>query len=258
MYIPSPHCCTTILSGISTFAHFPTTLVFYYSTSVFEDIINKPLIGTTSTGAVNVIFTYVALLLMDRCERKSLVLWSIGGMFIACLLLIGTQIGVWTDTYGIATLASVNAYVAFYAVGIGPIPVLWITEMVPPKYVSLTMSVCSQLNWMANFLVGLAFPSMREQLMGWTFVPFAVVLLVAFLFVWRVLPQKGESVAVTGNRGGDINMWQLHHSSTPNNGSRDGLMKTTMSVTQSGPGNICESKESCSQQSHQWEESAWA
>lgn len=52
--------------------------VFYYSTTLFENLINNPLVGTTLIGAVNVIFTYVALLLMDSCRRKSLILWSTG------------------------------------------------------------------------------------------------------------------------------------------------------------------------------------
>jgi MFS family permease len=240
--------------------HNITLIVFYYSTSVFEDIIDKPLVGTTSTGAVNVIFTYIALLLMDRCDRKSLVMWSIGGMFLSCLILIGTQLHVWTDTSGFATVVSVNAYVAFYAIGIGPIPVLWITEMIPSKYVSLTMSVCSQLNWIANFLVGLAFPLMREQMMGWTFVPFAVVLLASFFFVWIVLPQKRESVAVTDD--GDITMGQYHHHGEipKNSTSQDGLMKktTTSVILESHSRSVGESQESQhSQKNYQWDKSAW-
>lgn len=164
--------------------------MFYYSTSVFEEVIDRPSVGTVSIGAVNVVFTYVALLLMDRCERRSLFLFSIGGMFLSLLTSIFYQAGIWDDSTGLISLLSVNAYVAFYAIGMGPIPSLWITEMVPPRYVSCTMSVCSQANWLANFLVGLAFPLMREQLGGWTFAPFAVVLLVSFLFVWAVLPLK--------------------------------------------------------------------
>ncbi len=217
--------------------------MFYYSTSVFEDIIDKPLVGTTSTGAVNVVFTYIALLLMDRCPRKSLVLWSIGGMFFACIMLICSQAGVWNDSSGITALVSVNAYVAFYAIGIGPIPVLWITEMVPPRFVSLTMSVCSQLNWMANFLVGLAFPLMREQFEEWTFVPFAVVLFVSFLFVWRVLPQKRESAA-------NCSIKRHHHEPIPNNG-RDGLMKTH-SIRRPGTGELRDLGDQLHHQ--QWEE----
>jgi MFS family permease len=195
--------------------------VFYYSTSVFEEIIDEPLVGTTCIGAVNVVFTYVALLLMDTCERKSLVLWSTGGMFVSCATLICCQTAAlsWRDndqegsSYGnggggMTALLAVNAYVAFYAIGMGPIPSLFITEMVPPRYVSLTMSLCSQLNWLVNFFVGLAFPLMREQLQQWSFVPFAVVLLASYLFAWAALPErKAVPMHLIGDRPG-ILRWE--------------------------------------------------
>jgi hypothetical protein len=164
--------------------------VFYYSTSLFEEIMSSnPLIGTTSIGAINVIFTYVALLLMDVCRRKSLLLSSVGGMILCCSGLIFAQTGLIHDPSGIASLLLVNAYVAFYAIGMGCIPFLWIAEMVEPRYVAMTMSICSTINWMANFVVGLVFPLMKEYLGVLTFVPFAVVLVVLYLFVWIVLPE---------------------------------------------------------------------
>jgi hypothetical protein len=201
--------------------------VFYYSTSLFDELgFRRPLIGTTSIGTVNVMFTYFALLLMDTCKSKSLVLWSIGGMLVSCIGMIASHNFVlWPETNVISSstndalddfsadndyddyysypedyqnpnsllaLVSVNAYVAFYAVGLGPIPFLWIAEMVNPSYVALVMSVCSQLNWVINFIVGLVFPLMKEVLDGWVFVPFAAVLCISFLFVWKVLPAKED------------------------------------------------------------------
>jgi len=53
--------------------------VFYYSNTFFDGVIDNPLLGTTIVAAVNVLATYVALLLMDRCGRKTLILWSSGG-----------------------------------------------------------------------------------------------------------------------------------------------------------------------------------
>ena len=206
--------------------------VFYYSTSLFQELdFKRPLIGTTSIGAVNVMFTYFALLLMDTCKRKSLVLWSIGGMFVSCIGLIASQNFVLSpdslslssfvdlddaqiddaaseenacdDDYyaypedyqnpnSLLALVSVNTYVAFYAIGFGPMPFLWIAEMVHPTYVALVMSVCSQLNWIINFIVGLLFPLMKEKLDSWVFVPFAVVLCICYLFVLVILPESKD------------------------------------------------------------------
>ncbi|KAG7373241.1 major facilitator superfamily sugar transporter [Nitzschia inconspicua] len=180
--------------------------VFYYSTSLFHDIIDNPLIGTTSIGAVNVLFTYVALLLMDSCRRKTLVLWSIGGMLFSCTGLILCQVGVIQGSV-VPILVFVNSYVAFYAIGFGPIPFLWIAEMVEPRFVTLAMIICSQLNWMTNFLVGLLFPLMMQYLGGFAFAPFGVMLLASFLFVWLVLPEKKESVMLSQS----VRRQQRHH-----------------------------------------------
>lgn len=165
--------------------------VFYYSTSLFEEIIDNPLLGTTSIGAVNVLFTYVALLLMDSYQRKSLVLCSIVGMLLSCSGLILCQTGV-IHSNAVPALIFVNSYVAFYAIGYGPIPFLWIAEMVEPRYVALAMTICSQINWIVNFLVGLLFPLMKETLGGLAFVPFGVALFLSFFFVWKVLPENRQ------------------------------------------------------------------
>jgi SP family facilitated glucose transporter-like MFS transporter 3 len=160
--------------------------VFYYSTAFFEGVIENPLVGTTFVGAVNVVFTYVALLLMDSCRRKSLLLWSFGGMFFSCIAVIMSQADVFSNS---VALIAVNVYVAFYEIGLGPIPFLIVAEMFEPKYVAVTMSLCSQLNWIANFVVGLAFPTMSAVLGKYTFVPFAVVLVLSFFFTWKVFPE---------------------------------------------------------------------
>jgi MFS transporter, SP family, solute carrier family 2 (facilitated glucose transporter), member 3 len=93
------------LSGINA--------VFYYSTSFFEGIIDNPLVGTTIVGAVNVLATWLVLLLMDRCGRRTLILWSSGGMFISCIVIVLSLLGFFGN---ITALVAVNAYVAFFEV----------------------------------------------------------------------------------------------------------------------------------------------
>merc|ERR1712008_60250 len=62
--------------------------VFYYSSSIFKGVITNPLVGTTLVSAVNVVATYVALLLMDKFGRRTLLLWSTGGMLFSCVILV--------------------------------------------------------------------------------------------------------------------------------------------------------------------------
>jgi MFS transporter, SP family, solute carrier family 2 (facilitated glucose transporter), member 3 len=166
------------LSGINA--------VFYYSTSFFEGVISNPLIGTTIIGAVNVAATYVALLLMDSCGRKSLILWSSGGMFLSCIVVVLSLMGFFNN---ILALVAVNTYVCFFEIGLGPIPWLIVAEMFEGKYVAIAMSLCSQLNWVCNFIVGMVFPYLNLYLGPYSFVPFAFILGFVFFYALLILPE---------------------------------------------------------------------
>lgn len=160
--------------------------VFYYSTSFFENVIDNPLVGTTVVGAVNVFATYIALLLMDSCGRRNLILWSSGGMFLSCVVIVLSLLGYVNN---VLALVAVTSYVSFFEIGLGPIPWLIVAEMFDGKYVAVAMSACCQLNWACNFIVGLVFPYMNVYLGPYSFLPFAIVLGFTFVFALLVLPE---------------------------------------------------------------------
>jgi MFS transporter, SP family, solute carrier family 2 (facilitated glucose transporter), member 3 len=160
--------------------------VFYYSTSFFEGVISSPLVGTTLVGVVNVIATYVALQLMDTTARKTLLLWSCGGMLASAVVIILVLLGFMSRP---VALLGVGAFVAFFEIGLGPIPWLIVAEMFDAKWVATAMSLCSLVNWVCNFVVGLMFPFMQAALGPYSFLPFGVVLLLTALFVSCNLPE---------------------------------------------------------------------
>ena len=61
--------------------------------SCVVDRIENPLVGTTIVGAVNVLATYAVLFLMDRCGRRTLILWSTAGMFFSSVVIVATLLG---------------------------------------------------------------------------------------------------------------------------------------------------------------------
>lgn len=77
----------------------------------------------------------------------------------------------------------------FPSIGLGPIPWLIVAEMFDAKYVAVAMSVCSQVNWACNFLVGLTFPFINNALGPYSFGPFATVLAFTFVFALTKLPE---------------------------------------------------------------------
>jgi SP family facilitated glucose transporter-like MFS transporter 3 len=160
--------------------------VFYYSTDFFEGIIDNPLVGTTLVGAINVIATYAAMLLMDSWGRRTLILISSGGMFLSCGIIVLALLGILNNLYA---LFAVNLYVTFFELGLGPIPFLLVAEMFDAKYVATAMSACIQLNWACNFIIGLVFPLMNQYLGPYSFAPFALILLITFVATYIYLPE---------------------------------------------------------------------
>lgn len=166
------------LSGINA--------IFFYSTAILEGVIDNPLVGTTIIGAVNVLATYAALLVMDSMGRRSLILWSSGCMFVSCIIVVLALKGALSNIFA---LLAVNLYVFGFEIGLGPIPWLIVAEMFDGKYVIVAMSLCSQLNWVCNFIVGMVFPYINAYLGPYSFIPFAVVLALTFIFTLFVLPE---------------------------------------------------------------------
>ena len=91
--------------------------VFYYSTMFFEGLIDSPLLGTTIVGGVNVAATYIALLLMENTNRRTLILWSAGGMFVSSVMLVICLLGYLNK---MASLFFVISFVSFFEIGLGP------------------------------------------------------------------------------------------------------------------------------------------
>lgn len=160
--------------------------VFYYSAMFFDGVISNPLQGTAIVSFVNVVATYVALQLMDNTPRRTLILWSSGGMLASTIVLIAALLG--AINQGIALFA-VMAFVSFFEIGLGPIPWLIVAEMFDAKYVATAMSLACIVNWACNFLVGLLFPLVQQHLGAFSFGPFAVVLMLTFLFSFFYLPE---------------------------------------------------------------------
>lgn len=160
--------------------------MFFISLCVYPLAIFKKQLTQNTFRNKSVIATYIALLVMDSTGRRSLILWSSGGMFLSCIVMVLALKGVLTNMFA---LLAVNIYVFFFEIGLGPIPWLIVAEMFDGKYVTVAMSLCSQLNWGCNFIVGMAFPYLNAYLGEYSFIPFAIILAATFVFALFVLPE---------------------------------------------------------------------
>ncbi|KAK9819874.1 hypothetical protein WJX72_003513 [[Myrmecia] bisecta] len=165
-------------SGINT--------VIFYSSQVFEDAgLHQPVIGSIIMGGVNVVGTLLAAFLIDHFGRRPLLLFSHAGMGL-CLLTISINVFVPVPPAVEANivLAAILAYTLFFALGVGPIPWVYLPEILPDRIKGRAAALCTCLNWVANLVVGLTFPMMLRVLgLGGSYLVFAVLNLFAVGFV---------------------------------------------------------------------------
>lgn len=113
------------ITGINT--------VIYFAPEIFQTAglssAATSILATAGVGAVNVIMTIVSIRLIDRLGRRQLLLWSLGGMAATLLVLSGAfSVGASGQLAWIA-VASVAIYVGFFAIGLGPVFWLLISEI---------------------------------------------------------------------------------------------------------------------------------
>ncbi|CEG38916.1 sugar transporter [Plasmopara halstedii] len=175
------------LSGINA--------VMFYASSFFQNAgLEDPRFGITLVYIINVMATIVALMLMDSAGRRPLLLWSIMGMLVSSgILTLGLL-----DVLPFGSLFSVGgvmSFVWFFEIGLGPIPWLIAAEMFPPRSRTTATSIATMVNWFGLFLIGIFFPTMQRELEDEIFVPFAILLALAFAFSLKFVPEtKGKTV----------------------------------------------------------------
>jgi len=173
------------LSGINA--------VFYYSTSLFTSSglsDESAKFATIGIGAIMVGMTLVSIPLMDRTGRRTLHLYGLGGMFIFSIFItISFLIKEMIDWMSYLSVVSILGFVVFFAVGPGSIPWMITAELFSQGPRPAAMSIAVLVNWLANFLVGMGFPSMMNELQNYTFLPFSVFLAFFWIFTYRKVPE---------------------------------------------------------------------
>ncbi|XP_037037637.1 glucose transporter type 1 isoform X15 [Bradysia coprophila] len=173
------------LSGINA--------VFYYSTSLFTSAgltEESAKFATIGIGAIMVLMTLASIPLMDRTGRRTLHLYGLGGMFIFSIFItISFLIKEMIDWMSYLSVISTLAFVVFFAVGPGSIPWMITAELFSQGPRPSAMAIAVLVNWSANFVVGIGFPSLQNALENYTFLPFSVFLAIFWIFTYKKVPE---------------------------------------------------------------------
>ena len=171
--------------------------IMYYAPEIFKstgDGSGSALMQTVLVGVINVLFTLVAIKYADKAGRKKLLLGGSAGMAI-CLAIIGGAFYM-EAVEGYLVLITILAYIACFALSLGPITFVVIAEIFPNRVRGRAMSICLFFLWTAVYFVSQFFPILLESIgSAYTFWIFMTMSVVAFLFVWKVVPEtKGKTL----------------------------------------------------------------
>ncbi len=153
--------------------------------------------GVTSTvmvGVVNFLSTLISLFLLDRVGRRPLLLIGIAGMGLS-LIHLGYLFRM-THLVRSAILIDVIVYLASFAIGLGPIFWLVISEIYPTTVRGQAMSLASVTIWLSDLVVTTTFLSLVEALgAGPSFWVYGAACVAGFIFSWQMVPEtKGRTL----------------------------------------------------------------
>ena len=178
--------------GINTVIYYAPTILSFTGKSAAGAIGQTVFIGVT-----NLVFTIIAILLLDKLGRRVFLLVGTAGLTVGLVLLglffHSTSI---QQNYSWLALGALILYIASFAMGLGPVFWLMILEIFPLNLREPAMSACTVANWSFNFLVSFTFLTLTTSIgKDWTFWLYAIIGVAAFMFFLVKVPEtKGKTL----------------------------------------------------------------
>jgi SP family xylose:H+ symportor-like MFS transporter len=189
---------TVIIIGIllSVFQQFVgINVALYYAPRIFESMgaaKDASMFQTIVMGLVNVIFTVVAIMTVDKWGRKPLLITGSIGMAVGMFAVAGLA---FFDIIGISTLVFIIIYTASFMMSWGPICWVLISEIFPNKIRGQAVAVAVAAQWTANYLISSTYPPMMEFSGAMTYAFYGIMSVFSAIFVWKMVPEtKGKTL----------------------------------------------------------------
>jgi len=176
--------------------------VLAYATVIFEKVAaegtaaDASFMQTMLIGLVNLVFTVLALLLIDRVGRRPLLLFGTAGMALCLLLTAYGFSGYGGAMNPLWVLAGLLGFVASFAVSLGPGMWVLLSEIFPNRVRGVAISFVGLVNSSVCTVAQLLFPWQMDRFGGaWTFFIYAVFAMVGLALFAKVLPEtRGRSL----------------------------------------------------------------
>lgn len=171
-------------------------IIFNYAEEIYRGAgygVNGILFNIVVTGTINLVFTVLALGMVDRFGRRALMLFGCAGIAVSHIVLGFTyRAGV----KGLPVLIMTLCTIACYALSLAPVTWVLISEIFPNRVRGAGVSVSVSALWIASFVLTFTFPILNRALgSSGTFWAYAGVCLAGFLFVLAQVPEtKGKTL----------------------------------------------------------------
>ncbi len=176
-------------------------VVLYYAGNIFRDMgasTDSSLLQTIVVGLVNLSFTVVAILTVDKFGRKPLMIIGSVGMAISMIALGFTF---YSGNVGIAALIFMLFYTAAFAMSWGPVCWVLLAEIFPNS-IRGALSIAVAAQWIANWIVSFTFPMMNDNVWlnelfnhGFSYWIYGIMSILSAIFMWKFVPEtKGRTL----------------------------------------------------------------
>ena len=167
--------------------------VLYYSPRIFESAgAGDGMIQTVIMGVVNIVFTIIAILTVDKFGRKPLLIIGSVGMAVgAFAVAICDNFGM----KGITPVISIIVYAAFFMMSWGPICWVLISEIFPNTIRGKAVAIAVAFQWIFNYIVSSTFPPLYDFSPMIAYGLYGTMCVLAAIFVWKWVPEtKGKTL----------------------------------------------------------------
>ena len=173
-----------------------TNVIFNYAQEIFVSAgfdVDGMFINIVITGIANVLFTFVAMGTVERWGRRTLMLIGAGGLCLIYLIL-GTCY--YMQMTGVMMVVLVVAAISCYAMTLGPITWVLLSEIFPSRIRGIAMGTCTFALWVGCCTLTFSFPSMNAALgSSGSFWIYSAICCCAFIFLYRRCPEtKGREL----------------------------------------------------------------
>ena len=171
-------------------------VALYYAPEIFKAMsggsTDTAMMQTVVMGLVNVIFTVVAILTVDKWGRKPLLIVGSIGMAIGMFAIAGFA---YAEFLGTATLVFMIIYTASFMMSWGPICWVLVSEIFPNKIRGQAVAIAVAAQWAANYIVSSTFPPLLNFNGALPYALYGTMAILSAIFVWKFVPEtKGKTL----------------------------------------------------------------